>query len=402
MVVPEPSMPSRTMKSGCGICVKRIPDLHGSGRGEKLVEPSTGLGRHRRLRWRRPAARAIGAARRRPTRRPPTSTCATCAAWSVPRGASGARAAARRRRWSTLTRCPRRSAIRRTRATASTSAPAWRPNARCRGGPCRAVCCRRSRSSGARSSGATPPTGRRRWFRAASPTRRAGASRGRRSASGSRERPSPRRCPARTAASTCGCEPGPWTYFVRVSRPTLATEIADLRIEKAGDDRAQLPSRARERDPRARRRQQGRADRRRDGPRGAQRRGSGGVGRGAERRRRHVRARRPRQPALLSARVEVRLAARDAEVDRCRAGQGNRLQARAHRRHRGPRGRHRRGRAGQRHRGRAALGRVRRDGVADHLAGRQRRQVRAGPLPDRNLLSVGPPRRDAGLSARED
>jgi Carboxypeptidase regulatory-like domain len=27
---------------------------------------------------------------------------------------------------------------------------------------------------------------------------------------------------------------GPWTYFVRVSRPTLATEIADLRIEKPG------------------------------------------------------------------------------------------------------------------------------------------------------------------------
>jgi hypothetical protein len=27
---------------------------------------------------------------------------------------------------------------------------------------------------------------------------------------------------------------GPWTYFVRVSRTTLATEIADLRIEKAG------------------------------------------------------------------------------------------------------------------------------------------------------------------------
>ena len=27
---------------------------------------------------------------------------------------------------------------------------------------------------------------------------------------------------------------GPWTYFVRVSRPTFATEIADLRIEKPG------------------------------------------------------------------------------------------------------------------------------------------------------------------------
>jgi hypothetical protein len=27
---------------------------------------------------------------------------------------------------------------------------------------------------------------------------------------------------------------GPWTYFVRVSRPTLATEISDLRIEKPG------------------------------------------------------------------------------------------------------------------------------------------------------------------------
>ena len=27
---------------------------------------------------------------------------------------------------------------------------------------------------------------------------------------------------------------GPWTYFVRVSRAALATEIVDLRIEKPG------------------------------------------------------------------------------------------------------------------------------------------------------------------------
>ena len=43
-----------------------------------------------------------------------------------------------------------------------------------------------------------------------------------------------------------------------------------------------------------------------------------------------------------------------------------------------------------------------RDVVTDHLARRQRRQVRPGPLPGRHLLPLGAPRRDAGLPARED
>ena len=246
------------------------------------------------------------------------------------------RAAGRRRRWSSPTRSPRRCATRRTRATASTSARAWRPNARCPGGRCRAACCHRSRSSGATSSGATPPIAPRRWLPGASPTRRDAASRARRSASGSR---------ARSIAEEVlrqgrQLPPAAAHRPVDVLRPRQPADARDRDRRPAHregrDDRPQFPSGARERDPRARRRQQGRADRRRHRPCGPQRRGSGGVGRGAERRRRDVRARRPRQPALLPAGIEVRLAARDAEVDRRCPGQGNRLQARAHRRHRGP------------------------------------------------------------------
>ena len=51
--------------------------------------------------------------------------------------------------------------------------------------------------------------------------------------------------------------------------------------------------------------------------------------------------------------------------------------------------RRRRGRAGERHRRRAAVGRPRRDRLADHLGGRQRRQVRAGPLPGRARTTSG-------------
>ena len=196
---------------------------------------------------------------------------------------------------------------------------------------------------------------------------------------------------------------GPWTYSVRVSRAGAGDRDRRAAHRQAGDDRAQLPAGARERHPRARRQRQGRADRGRHHPRRPQRRRSGRLGRGAERRRRHVRARRARRQALLPARVEVRLAARDAEVDgRPRRPRASASSWRAPASSRGawstPTGT-----------GRpnatvvallsAGLGAT---ALADHLDRRQRRQVRAGPLPGRHVLPVGAPRRDAGVPARED
>ena len=121
---------------------------------------------------------------------------------------------------------------------------------------------------------------------------------------------------------------GPWTYFVRVSRARAGDRDRRSAHREAGDDVSGTFRLAPENVIR------GRVVGSKGEPiAGAtvhalpQRRRPGRVRRGAERRRRHVRAGRPRHPALLPARVEVRLAARDAEVDGRRARQGRRLQA---------------------------------------------------------------------------
>ena len=168
---------------------------------------------------------------------PPTKTTGMCAAWSAPRAASGAKGGGRSRPWSIPTRSRRRSAIQRIRGSASTSAPAWRPSAPSPGERCRAACCLRAGVS----TGDLPPRYRRSsgGHRAGAGHRRGGSS-GRRGQAGGlvpgdrHRRTMSRR---RTASYHLRLRTGPWSYSVRVSHPGLATDIADLRIDRAGDDR---------------------------------------------------------------------------------------------------------------------------------------------------------------------
>ena len=387
-------MPSRTMKRGGVICVKGFPDLHGSGRGEKLVDPCVRGMRPRSSRpWRAagcPRDRNRSSRAQRVDRQPGHARRALRGAaggMRLVRGAGPDAAAGRAR-----TRSRRRSAIRRTRATASTSARAWRPSARSPGGRCRAACCRPSRSSAAssfrrdtadRAGGAGPGARHRRG--------RTAASKAPRSASGSRARRSPRRSRARTAAFTCACAPGPGRTSCasaaprwRPRSPTCASRSRgrpsrNFRLAPENVIRGRVVSSKGEpirgatvhavrnaEDPVA----SGEAQSADDGTFAL-----GGLD----------------SQALLPARVEVRLAARDAEVDgrpRPAKGVGFKL----------ARTGVIEGRVvdsdgeGQANATVVALlsAGARRDGVADHLAGRQRRQVRAGPLPGRAPITCGP------------
>ena len=201
--------------------------------------------------------------RRAQRRRPPTSTRATSAAWSAPRGASGARGGAPTPPLVEPDAVPA-VALRSqgSRATASTSARAWRPNARCRGGPCRAACSpseqefrreiiRRDTAdrpealrAGARHRRGRPPHRGREDQRLVPGDghRRGGLGQG-------------RQLPPAAA------RPAPGPTSSGVSHAGAGDRDRRAAHREARDDRAQLPAGARERDPRARRRQQGRADR---------------------------------------------------------------------------------------------------------------------------------------------
>ena len=247
-------------------CVKGSPDLHGVWRGEKTISlVALVVARDGGRAGARGLAAAGCRAIARAARRPPNAVDRQPrhARRPLRRAAGGLRlvrgAGARRRRWSSPTRSRRRSAIPRTRATASTSARAWRPSARSRGGRCRAACCRPSRSSAASSSGATPPTAPRRSCRGGSPTRPAAASRAPRSASGSRARRSLDEVSGKDGSFHLRLRAGPVDATRCASatprwRPRSPTSASSA----AGTTDAQLPPGARERDPRARDRQQGR------------------------------------------------------------------------------------------------------------------------------------------------
>ena len=309
----------------------------------------------------------------------------------------------RRRRWSSPTRCRRRSAIPRTRATASTSARAWRPSAP---SPWRTVpsCLLPSEQEF-----------RRELFRRDTADRPEAVVQGRiTDEAGHRVEGAKIRVwfqgtaildevSGKDGSFRLELRAGPWTYSVRVSHAGLATEIADLRIDRGRDARCATSAWRPSRRSAAASSTAGEpiggvtvhALRSPDDPVDAGETQTADDGTfaiaGLDVKRYYLRA---SKFGWLPA---------DAEVAGHRAGHAGRRSswcapASSGARRSTPTARGRRTPRWWRC-CRAGLGR---DRLADHLDRRQRRRVRAGPVPAGHLLPLGAARRDAGLPAGED